>query len=545
MKIQASQLNYTIGDIEGNTRKILRGIERAKNSGVDVVLFSELSITGYPPEDLLLDLSMVDAVEKKLREIAPATRGLFAAVGLPRRNPKKKEKSLCNSAAIFVDGELIGFKDKILLPTYDVFDERRFFEPGKEQAVFEYLGRRIGVTICEDAWQHGGGIGYSNYSRDPVEEYAEAGIDLLLNLSASPYHYKREDLRAGIFSSVARTLRCPVVFCNQVGVNDQIVFDGHSFYMNEKGDLIQIAKGFAEEDLLIDLSVHVCGWAKAQNKIADLYAALVMGVRDYFQKQGFVKAVLGLSGGVDSALVACIAKDALGAENVQALALPSRFSSPESTSDAEELRKRLGISLEKISIDDVFEHYLTLLEPHFRGLESDITEENLQSRIRGMILMAFSNKFSSILLNTGNKSEMSMGYTTLYGDMAGGLGVLHDVTKMHVYELARFVNAQKEIIPEAIFNKAPSAELRLGQKDSDTLPPFEILDPILEDYIEERLTAQEIADRRGHPIEFVQGILRKIHAAEYKRRQAPIGIRVTQKAFSKGRNVPIVQKWIH
>ncbi len=544
MKIQASQLNFTIGDIDGNTRKILSALERAKKNGVDVVLFSELSITGYSPEDLLLDLSMIDAAEKKLREIGAATKGLFVAVGVPRRNPRKKEKPLCNSAAIFIDGELVGFKDKILLPTYDVFDERRYFEPGKEQTVFEYLGRRIGVIICEDAWQHGGGIGFSDYIRDPVAEYAEAGIDLLLNLSASPYYYKREDIRSGIFSMCAKTLRCPVIFCNQVGANDQIVFDGHSFYMNEKGDLIQIAKGFAEDDLLIDLSLHVCGWAKPRNGIADLYAALVMGVRDYFQKQGFTKAILGLSGGIDSALIACIAKEALGKENVNAFALPSRFSSPESYTDAAQLSANLGISLEKISIDDMYQHYLNLLEPYFTGCKPDITEENLQSRIRGQILMAFSNKFSSILLNTGNKSEISMGYTTLYGDMAGGLGVLHDVTKLHVYELARFVNAEKEIIPEAILQKIPTAELRPNQKDSDTLPPFEILDPVLEDYIEDHLTAREIADQRGLSLEFVQDVIRKIHAAEYKRRQAPIGIRVTQKAFSKGRNIPIVQKWV-
>ncbi|HEX2583432.1 MAG TPA: NAD+ synthase, partial [Chlamydiales bacterium] len=529
--------------IEGNTRKILAALERAKKNGADVALFSELSITGYPPEDLLLDLSMVDAAEKKLREIAPATKGLFVAVGVPRRNPRKKEKPLCNSAAIFIDGELVGFKDKVLLPTYDVFDERRYFEPGKEQTVFEYLGRRIGVTICEDAWQHAGRVGFSDYMRDPVAEYAEAGIDLLLNLSASPYYYKREDLRLSVFSACARTLRCPVIFCNQVGVNDQIVFDGHSFYMNEKGEFIQIARGFAEDDLLIDLSLHVCGWANPQNGISDLYAALVLGVRDYFEKQGFTKAILGLSGGIDSALVACIAKEALGADNVSALALPSRFSSPESYADAAQLSANLGISLQTISIDDLYQQYLHLVESYFVGCKPDITEENLQSRIRGQILMAFSNKFSSLLLNTGNKSEMAMGYTTLYGDMAGGLGVLHDVTKLNVYQLARFVNAQREIIPSSILHKAPTAELRPNQKDSDTLPPFELLDPVLEDYIEEHLTAQEIAARRGIPLEFVQEIIRKIHAAEYKRRQAPIGIRVTHKAFSKGRNIPIVQKW--
>lgn len=542
--MQASQLNLTIGDIEGNTQKILAALARAQKNEVDIVLFSELTITGYQPDDLLLDLSLVDAAEKKLREIAPATKGLFVAIGLPRRNPRKREKPLCNSAAIFIDGELIGFKDKILLPTYDIFDERRFFEPGKESTVFEYLGRRIGIVICEDAWQHAGEVGYSDYQRDPIEEYANLGVDLLLNLSASPYYFKRENIRLGVFSKCAKSLRCPIVYCNQVGGNDQIVFDGQSFYMNEKGELIQIAKGFVEDDLVADLSIHVCSCAKPKSGVADLYTALVTGVRDYFHKQGFTKAILGLSGGIDSALVACIAKDALGSENVKAVALPSRFSSESSTRDAELLSKNLGISFEVISIDEMYQHYLDLLEPHFVNLKPDITEENLQPRIRAMILMAFSNKFSALLLTTGNKSEMSMGYTTLYGDMAGALGVLQDVSKTYVYELADYVNENQEIIPKSIIEKEPSAELRHNHKTLDSLPPFEILDPILEDYIEGQLSAQEIAHQRGQPVEFVQEIIQKVHAAEFKRRQAPIGIRVTRKAFSKGRSVPIVQKWV-
>ena len=544
MKVQASQLNLTIADIEGNTQKILAALARAKKNEVDVVLFSELTITGYQPDDLLLDLSLVDAAEKKLREIAPATKGLFVAIGLPRRNPRKREKPLCNSAAIFIDGELIGFKDKILLPTYDIFDERRFFEPGKESTVFEYLGRRIGIVICEDAWQHAGEVGYSDYQRDPIEEYANLGVDLLLNLSASPYYFKRENIRLGVFSKCAKSLRCPIVYCNQVGGNDQIVFDGQSFYMNEKGELIQIAKGFVEDDLVAELSLHVCSCAKPKSGVEDLYTALVTGVRDYFHKQGFTKAILGLSGGIDSALVACIAKDALGRENIKAVALPSRFSSESSTRDAELLSKNLGISFEVISIDEMYQHYLDLLGPHFVNQKPDITEENLQPRIRAMILMAFSNKFSALLLTTGNKSEMSMGYTTLYGDMAGALGVLQDVSKTYVYELADYVNANQEIIPKSIIEKEPSAELRHNHKTLDSLPPFEILDPILEDYIEGHLSAQEIAHQRGQPVEFVQEIIRKVHAAEFKRRQAPIGIRVTRKAFSKGRSVPIVQKWV-
>lgn len=542
MKVQASQINPTIGDLEGNGQKVFAALTRARENGANVVLFPELTLTGYPPEDLLLDARFIEAVEKKLSMIGPATKGLFVAVGLPRRNARKKEKPLYNSAAIFIDGELVGFKDKTLLPTYDVFDERRFFEPGGEQPVFEYLGHKIAVTICEDAWQHAGCVGYTDYERDPIEELREKGVDLLLNLSASPYYHQRQDTRLSTMQAAAKTLQCPALLCNQVGANDQLVFDGHSLYVNEKGELMQQAKGFVEEDLVVDLSTHACPCTPVNHGIEDLYSALVLGVRDYFHKQGFSRAILGLSGGIDSALVACIAKDALGSAQVQAFALPSRFSSPASYKDAADLAQNLGISLKKISIDEIFQQYLDLLEPLFKGKPLDATEENLQSRIRGMILMAMSNKFGSILLNTGNKSELAMGYTTLYGDMCGGLGVLLDVVKLKVYELARYVNRQKNIIPASILQRIPSAELKENQTDQDTLPPYEILDPVIQDYVEERLSPEEIATQRGHLLPFVQGIVHKIHAAEYKRRQAPIGIRVTKKSFSKGRNIPIVRK---
>jgi NAD+ synthase (glutamine-hydrolysing) len=543
VRVQASQINPTIGDLEGNTRKVLQALERARLNRADVIVFPELTLTGYPPEDLLLEGSFIEAVEKRLWQIAPETKGLFAAIGLPRKNPRGKEKPLLNSAAVFADGQLLGFKDKILLPTYDVFDERRFFEPGTEQPVFEYLGWNIGVTICEDAWQHAGGVGYTDYRADPIAMLAEKQTDLMLNLSASPYYYRRTDFRQSIFQSCARTLQCPVVLCNQVGANDQLIFDGHSLHINEKGDLIQVAKGFVEEDMIADLATHACPSSSPENGIKDLYAALVLGVRDYFRKQGFQKAILGLSGGVDSALVACIAKDALGAGAVIGYALPSRFNPPESIAEAGELARALQIGFETVPIDPLFQRYLDLLEPLFQNRPFDVTEENLQARIRGTLLMAFSNKFGAILLNTGNKSEMAMGYTTLYGDMCGGLAVLQDVTKTRVYELAEYVNRLGPIIPVATLKKAPSAELRFHQTDQDTLPPYAILDPILEDYLEDRLTPQQIAEKRGQPLELVAKIVRTVHSAEYKRRQAPIGLRVTAKAFSKGRNVPIVEKW--
>jgi len=543
MRVFVAQINQTIGDLEGNTARILSALKRAKEKKADIVLFPELALSGYFPDDLLLDPAFIDAIWEKLEVIRPATAGLFVVVGLPRWNPNKKEKPLYNSAAVFENGKLLGFKNKTLLPTYDVFDERRYFEPDEEQPIWTYLGCRIAVTICEDVWQHSGHVGYTDYFCDPVEMLKGKSPDLVLNLSGSPYYFNRKDVRLSVFQAVAKTLCCPVVLCNQVGVNDQLVFDGHSLYLNEKGELMQIARGFAEEDMVFELNTHACPCTMPENGIKDLYSALVLGVRDYLHKQGFKKGLLGLSGGIDSALVACIAKEALGAENVLVLALPSRYSSEGSVSDAVHLANNLGIELRKVPIDPVFQSYLDQLEPLFENSMCELAEENIQSRIRGAILMAFSNQYGSILLNAGNKSEMAMGYTTLYGDMAGGLGVLHDVTKLHIYQLAAFINRNQEIIPDAILTKAPSAELKPNQKDSDTLPPFEILDPIIEDYIEELLTPEQIAEKRKLSIDFVREVTHKMHLAEYKRRQAPISLRVTQKAFNKGRIIPIVQKW--
>ncbi|PIS02364.1 MAG: NAD+ synthase [Chlamydiae bacterium CG10_big_fil_rev_8_21_14_0_10_42_34] len=538
MRILAAQVNPTIGDLSGNTRKIIDALHRARRQKIDVVLFPEMTICGYFPDDLLLDPSFINQIEKQLDVIEPETKGMFVCVGLPRKNQTGMEKPLFNSAAIFIDGKLSGFKDKTLLPTYDVFDERRYFEPGAEQLVWEYQGKRIAVTICEDVWQHSKSVGYTHYRVDPVMDLVNKKPDLVLNLSASPYYYKRTDVRLSTFQAVAKTLKCPVILCNQVGANDQLVFDGHSLCIDGKGDLIEIAKGFVEEDLVIDLSEPKKVCDAPQGDLTDLYSALVLGVRDYFQKQGFKRAVVGLSGGIDSALVTYIAKDALGAENVLAITMPSRFSSKGSVDDSLSFAKGLGIEIKNISIEPIFKEYLSLLEPEFGGKALDATEENLQTRIRGMILMAFSNKTDALLLNTGNKSEMAVGYCTLYGDMAGGLGVLHDVTKLHVYQLAKWIG-----LPEEIIQKTPSAELKENQTDLDLLPPYEILDPILEDYIEEGLSVEKIAKKQGQSVKFVREIIRKIHSAEYKRRQAPISIRVTQKAFNRGRISPIVQKW--
>jgi NAD+ synthase (glutamine-hydrolysing) len=537
MRVFAAQINPTIGDVEGNLSKVLDALSRARTAKADVVLFPELTLSGYPPEDLLLDPSFIDAIQATLDRIAPATQGMFVAVGLPRPNPTGTEKPLYNSAAIFADGALLGFKNKTLLPTYDVFDERRYFEPGAREPVWEYLGRRIGVTICEDVWQHAHAVGYTKYVVDPVAILHEERIDLLLNLSASPYYYEKKALRLSVFGIAAKALRCPVVVCNQVGANDQLIFDGNSMYLNEKGELIQKGAGFAEDDLVVDLESHACAYAVADNGLSELYQALVLGVRDYFHKQGFSKALIGLSGGIDSALACCIGVDALGAENVVALNMPSRYSSKKGIEDAKELASRLKIELKTVEIDGMYETYLRLLEPCFEQTGEGLMEENLQSRIRGMILMAFSNKTGALVLTTGNKTEMAFGYTTLYGDMCGALGVLQDVTKSRVYELA----GRQEAIPRSILEKEPSAELRHDQRTTDALGAFDVIDPVLQDYIEKRLPLEEIARERHLNLDYVQQLVRQIHLNEYKRRQAPIGLRVTERAFTKGRIVPIMQ----
>lgn len=546
MKVLVAQLNPTIGDVEGNGEKVIQALRRARANSADIVLFPELVLSGYPPEDLLLDPQFIDAIDQKLELIRVETKGVFAVIGLPRWNPTQYEKPLYNSAAVFADGKLLGFKNKTLLPTYDVFDERRYFEPGKNEPIWTYMGRRIGITICEDVWQHADKVGYSTkYAIDPVSILKKEGIDLLLNLSASPYYRERKDMRLSVFKAAAQTLQCPVIFCNQVGANDQLVFDGNSLYLNEKGELLQKAAGFEEGDLWVDLDLRACTCFPPESGMKDLYQALVLGVRDYFHKQGFKKALLGLSGGIDSALVACIGADALGAENLTAINMPTRFSSNENIEDAKRLAENLQIEWKQIEIDSLFQAYLDRIAPLFEGKLKDLTQENLQPRIRGMILMAISNQTGALVLNTGNKSEMAMGYMTLYGDMCGALGVLQDVTKLSVYELARFVNetAGFERIPQAIIEKEASAELKEGQKTVEALHPFEKLDPILEDYVECGMPLDQIAKERGVSLEFVKKLTRQIHLNEYKRRQAPIGIRVTQKSFSKGRYIPIVQTW--
>jgi NAD+ synthase (glutamine-hydrolysing) len=539
-----AQINPVIGDLLGNTSKILDGIKRAKNTLADLVLFPELALTGYPPDDFLLLSHFIDALTAPLEEIRKASEGLVVVVGTPRRSNTGFGHPLHNSAAIFRDGKFLGYQDKCLLPTYDVFDERRYFEPGGTIKLWDLCGKKVGITICEDIWQHSDLLSQTSYARDPVLELRDQKPDLVLNLSASPYSIDKFRNRLTTCAKAAVTLQCPFVLCNQVGGNDGIIFDGRSLCMDKTGELLHCGKGFEEDFMLVDLTENEKSITITENSIGDLYQALVLGVRDYFGKSGFSRACLGLSGGIDSALVACIAVEALGKYNVLGVAMPSRFSSESSIQDAQQLATALGIECKEIAIEAPFESYLTLLTPHFQGKALDVTEENLQARIRGMILMALSNKLGYIALSTGNKSELAMGYSTLYGDMCGGLGVISDVSKRQVYALAHWINRDREIIPLSTIQKAPSAELRPNQKDSDSLPDYDIIDNVLQGYVEEHRSPAEIADIYHYPLELVNDLILRIHRSEYKRRQSAPGLRVTEKAFSVGRRFPIVQGWV-
>jgi len=546
MKFVISQLNPKIGDLDGNTRKIIESIKRSRERGADLVLFPELTICGYAPEDLLLHQSFIDGMQQRLDQIMRASQGIAAIVGLARRNLFSGEKGLFNSVAVISDGYLLGFQDKWLLPTYDVFNERRYFEPGNETRLWQIGGKKVGIVICEDIWQHAGYVDLSAYPRDPIEEMAALKPDLLLNASASPYQIYKPDIRVKVCQKAARTLGCPVALCCQVGANDQIIFDGYSVFVDKQGELAMLGKGFEEDEMLIDPDVKMAPCSVEYDPMSNLYQALVLGVKDYFQKSHFQKACLGISGGIDSALVAHIAKDALGKDNVIGVYMPSKYTSKESGEDGLQLCKNLGITCLTIPIHKPVDTFLQELTPFFAKKPEDVTEENIQSRVRGTLLMALSNKHGYIVLSTGNKSEIAMGYCTLYGDMCGGLGVIGDVIKTHVYDLVRYLNrnAGKDIIPQRIIDKPPSAELRPGQKDLDSLPDYQIVDDVLRGYVEDYLRVDSIAEKYKIPIETVMNLVRKIHHAEYKRRQGPPIIRISKKSFGVGRHYPIVQGWM-
>jgi NAD+ synthase (glutamine-hydrolysing) len=543
VKIALGQINPTIGDFTGNSKKIIESARQALARGAEMVLFPELAVCGYPPRDLLEKPAFVERNQQVIDEIAQAVPGITVVCGFVSPARVETGKSVMNSAAVLRDGAVQFVQSKMLLPTYDVFDELRYFDPAKSQKLFPAGGSQFAVTICEDAWNDKHFWHRRLYSVDPVDELLHAGGNLVINISASPFHLGKRELRRQMLETIARDNKVPVLFVNQVGGNDSLIFDGSSMVIAPDGRIVTQAKSF-EEDLVIFDSDTMQGDMHEQTAVGvpSAYAALVLGTRDYVRKCGFSRVIIGLSGGMDSALTAAIAVDALGKENVTGMAMPSQYSSEHSIKDARELACRLGIRFEVIPIGTIFDEYRKTLSPLFSRLPEGIAEENLQSRIRGNLLMAFSNKFGELVLTTGNKSEVAVGYCTLYGDMVGGLGVISDVPKTMVYDLGRYVNSMNPVIPQSTIDKPPSAELRPDQKDSDSLPPYEILDKIMEDYVEHYRTAEQIAADRGYDEQVVRDVIRMIERSEYKRQQAAPGLKITPKAFGVGRRFPIAQK---
>jgi len=543
VRIALGQINTTIADFTGNSAKIIDYAQRARSGGAELVMFPELSICGYPPRDLVERPWFVEHNRQTAEEIARKTEGIAVIVGLVTPTRNGTGKTVHNSAALLCGGKIAFIQSKRLLPTYDVFDEMRNFAPADSQQLFALGGSELALTICEDAWNDKNFWDRRLYGIDPVEDLIRAGGNLLLNISASPFYLCKRELRRDMLSAIARQYSVPVALVNQVGGNDSLVFDGSSLVLGPDGNVIAQAKSF-EEDLIFFDNDTLTGDMRERDESEEgsAYAALVLGTRDYVRKCGFKQVVLGLSGGIDSALTACIAVDALGAENVIGIAMPSPYSSQGSIDDALALAKNIGIKCDVIRIDDMFKSYIAGLAPVFGNRAPDVTEENIQARIRGSLVMALSNKLGSMVLTTGNKSELGVGYCTLYGDMCGGLAVISDVPKTLVYRLARYVNRNGERIPESTIEKAPSAELRPDQKDSDSLPPYEILDTVLVDYVENNHSPQQIADEHGYDLQLVRNIARMVDRSEYKRQQAAPGLKISEKAFGFGRRYPIAAK---
>jgi len=543
MKIAICQINTTIGDFDGNVRKVVENLKKAKASGCEVALFPELTLTGYPPRDLLDRFSFFEAAAKALDQVAQEAQGILAVVGTILPN-KGNGNPLFNAAVAVKDGQVLHTYKKALLPNYDVFDEARYFAPAtKPEEPFKFGGLKFGITICEDIWNVEGVFTHKLYAYDPVTELAKKKPDLVLNLSASPFHQAKLSVRQELLKQLSLKTKCPALYCNLVGGNDELIFDGCSMVLDGAGNLFQLGKAFEEDFFVYDTENPSAKPAPpAPTDIATIHQALVLGTRDYVRKCGFEKVLIGLSGGIDSALVACLAAEALGPANVMGITMPSPFSSKGSIEDSRQLAKALGIEFQEIPITPMFDQALKTLEPAFKGIPRDITEENIQARLRGLILMALSNKFNRLVLSTGNKSEIAVGYCTLYGDMCGGLAVISDVPKVMVYQLAKHVNRTREIIPEATLTKAPSAELRPDQKDQDSLPPYDILDAVLRLYVEENQPPSKIV-KAGIDQAVVADVVKKINQNEYKRRQMAPGLKVTTKAFGMGRRVPIAQKF--
>lgn len=547
MKIALGQINPTVGDFSGNAAKIIHFSKKAQAAGAGLILFPELSICGYPPRDLVERASFVRHNQETAEQIACETDGISVICGLVTPAHADTGKSVMNSAALLQDGKIAFIQSKMLLPTYDVFDEARNFAPAKAQQLFGFCGKQMALTICEDYWNDKNFWQKRLYTVDPVESLIGAGGNFLLNISASPFWYGKRQLRYDMMAAIARRHKVPFAMVNQVGGNDSLVFDGSSLVVGPEGNIIAQGKSFEEDIVYFDSKtltgdIHPQDIGPAHSEEASVYEALVLGTRDYVRKCGFQQAIVGLSGGIDSALTAAIAVDALGAENVVGVAMPGPYSSPGSIEDARVLAENLKIRFEILPITEIFIAYRYVLKPVFNGLPEDATEENLQSRARGMLLMALSNKFGGIVLSTGNKSEMAVGYCTLYGDMAGGLAVISDVPKTMVYRLSYYVNSRRAVIPQSTMEKPPSAELRPNQLDSDSLPPYDVLDAILEDYVEDLHPVEQIAAERGLDIALVRRVVRMVERSEYKRQQAAPGLKVSAKAFGYGRRFPIAAK---
>ena len=544
MKIALAQINPTVGDFTGNLEKIVAVSRRAAALGARLTVFSELALCGYPPADFLEKPSFLARCRAAVDELASATRELPTAVLAGVALPAEREsgKPAINAAVLLDGGRLLLEQHKRLLPFYDVFDEQRYFAPSRPQQVVELDGLRLAITICEDAWNDKNFWPRRLYAIDPVEELMRQQPAVLINLSSSPFWHGKRALRRQMLSAIARRDGVPVLLSNQVGGNDSLIFDGSSMALNARGELIAQASSFEEDLIVVDPFNAPVVPAPEEDDTEAAYRALVLGTRDYVRKCGFKKALVALSGGIDSALVAAIATEALGAENVLGIGMPSPYSSAGSIDDSRELAANLGIRFEVIPISGLFAEFTQALEPLFAGTSPDTTEENIQSRIRGCLLMALSNKFSALVLTTGNKSEMAVGYCTLYGDMVGALAVIGDLVKTRVYAVCRWINRGREVIPRSILEKPPSAELRPDQKDTDSLPPYEVLDPILEAYVERYETPERIAGVNQFPLELVQQVVRLVERSEYKRQQAAPVLKVTSKSFGMGRRFPIAVK---
>lgn len=548
MRIAIAQQDYHIGNFEENGRKIIEAVRKAKGNGVDLIVFPELAVCGYPPRDFLEFNDFIRLCNAVVDDIAKESHGIGVIVGAPAINAQPEGKDLFNAAYFLLDGKVERVVHKALLPTYDVFDEYRYFEPGKEFNVIKYKGKKIALTVCEDLWN----VGNENplYMACPMDVLTYQNPDFIVNISASPFDYRHADDRIRVLKANTSLYKAPIFYANHVGAQTELIFDGGSLVLDANGRVVEELPYFEEayreyelDDLIASAQTHHADNVQPKDKIGLMHDALVLGVKDYFRKLGFKQAILGLSGGIDSALVLALAVEALGPDNVWPIMLPSRFSSDHSINDSVELCRNLGVKVDKIAIEDPFKAFLGVLEPHFKDLPFNIAEENMQARSRAVILMALSNKFGHILLNTSNKSEASVGYGTLYGDMCGGISVIGDVYKTEVVQMCEYINRNGEVIPRNIITKPPSAELRPDQKDSDSLPDYAILDEVLYQYIEHRKGPKEIV-ALGYDEALVKRILRLVNINEYKRYQTPPILRVSPKAFGMGRRMPIVGKYL-